>query len=167
MSAETLPRIFDLFAQEERSLNRSQGGLGIGLTVVRSMVEQHGGSVDAKSDGLGTGSEFTVVLPRVKNPKEPALQPMLKPAVVPCRILIVDDNVDSGVLLRMLLEMSDYAVEVALDGPSALDTFARRGPPIVVCDIGLPVMNGYEVARRLRRDCAAGLASAVDRAHRL
>lgn len=159
ISAEMLPHIFDLFAQEERSLSRSQGGLGIGLTVVRSMVELHGGTVKARSDGLGAGSEFTVVLPRVKKLEEPALQPTPKPAFIPARILLVDDNVDAGVMLSMLLEMSGYEVEVALDGARALVAFARQRSQIVVCDIGLPGVNGYEVAKRLRQSCAAGDSS--------
>ncbi|MDM0056684.1 hybrid sensor histidine kinase/response regulator [Variovorax fucosicus] len=159
ISAESLPHIFNLFAQEERSLSRSQGGLGIGLTVVRSMVELHGGTVKARSDGLGAGSEFTVVLPRVAKVEEPALQPTPRPAFVPARILLVDDNVDAGVMLSMLLEMSGYEVEVAQDGASALVAFARQRSQIVVCDIGLPDMNGYEVAKRLRRSCTAGDSS--------
>lgn len=160
MSAETLPHIFDMFSQEERSLNRSQGGLGIGLTVVRSMVERHGGTVKAHSAGLGAGSEFTVTLPRVEQRDVPALAPMPaptpKPTFVPARILLVDDHIDAGVLLRMLLEMSGYEVQVALDGGSALLAFENQRPQIVVCDIGLPGMNGYEVAKRLRERCAGG-----------
>ncbi|VTU39775.1 hybrid sensor histidine kinase/response regulator [Variovorax sp. PBL-E5] len=161
IAAETLPHIFDLFAQEERSLSRSQGGLGIGLTVVRSMVERHGGTVQARSAGLGAGSEFTVILPRVEKIDEPALAPVpaLKPAFVSARILLVDDNVDAGVLLRMLLEMSGYEVEVALDGVGALDAFENQRSQIVVCDIGLPGMNGYEVAKRLRQRCAGSESS--------
>jgi CheY-like chemotaxis protein len=123
------------------------------------MVELHGGTVKARSDGLGTGSEFTVVLPRVKKLEEVALQPTPKPAFVPARILLVDDNVDAGVMLSMLLEMSGYEVEVALDGARALVAFARQRSQIVVCDIGLPGMNGYEVAKYLRQSCAAGDSS--------
>ena len=156
IAAETLPHIFDLFAQEERSLSRSQGGLGIGLTVVRAMVDRHGGTVTAKSAGIGAGSEFTVILPRVRKPAERAKEQAPKPAFVPARILIVDDNVDAGVLLSMLLEMSGYEVKVALDGASALIAFEHERPQIVVCDIGLPAMNGYEVARRLRQSRATG-----------
>lgn len=159
ISAEILPHIFDLFAQEERSLSRSQGGLGIGLTVVRSMVELHGGTVSARSDGLGAGSEFTVVLPRTKEIEEPALHPTPKPAFVSARILLVDDNVDAGVMLSMLLQMSGYEVEVAPDGPRALAAFARQRSQVVVSDIGLPGMNGYELAMRLRQSCAAGDSS--------
>lgn len=159
ISAEILPHIFDLFAQEERSLSRSQGGLGIGLTVVRSMVELHGGTVSARSDGLGAGSEFTVVLPRTKEIEEPALQPTPEPAFVSARILLVDDNVDAGVMLSMLLQMSGYEVEVAPDGPRALAAFARQRSQVVVSDIGLPGMNGYELAMRLRQSCAAGDSS--------
>ncbi len=152
ISPAALPDIFDLFTQEERSLSRSQGGLGIGLTIVRSMVEHHGGTVSVRSDGLGTGSEFTVALPRLNHVAEAAVAPMTTVAVEPLRILLVDDNVDAGVLLSMLLEMAGHQVEVTLEGRSALASYAQHRPRVVVCDIGLPGMDGYEVARRIRRE---------------
>ncbi|MGJ7495354.1 hybrid sensor histidine kinase/response regulator [Variovorax sp. RT4R15] len=151
ISAEAMPHIFDLFAQEERSLSRSQGGLGIGLTVVRNMVERHGGTIEARSGGPDAGSEFIVTLPRVEKVEEPVLAPTPKVAFVPARILLVDDNVDAGLLLSMLLRMSGYEVEVALDGASAMVAFANQRSQIVLCDIGLPDMNGYEVAKRMRQ----------------
>jgi signal transduction histidine kinase len=151
ISADTLPSIFDLFRQEDRSLNRSQGGLGIGLTIVRSMVELHGGKVEARSGGLGQGSEFMVTLPRIERPTSTAVEPRQATiAVPPVRILLVDDNADAGLLLAMLLRMSDHEVEVALDGPGALDLFERQRPQVVLCDIGLPGLNGYQVASKIR-----------------
>ena len=153
ISAEAMLRIFDLFRQEDRSLSRSQGGLGIGLTLVRSMVELHGGRVEARSDGLGQGSEFVVTLPRVEHANAPVIaiaREEIRPASL--RILIVDDNVDAGLLLAILLRMSGHQVEVALDGTSALELFAQQRPQIVVCDIELPGMSGYEVAVRMRKE---------------
>ena len=150
IAAEALPQIFDLFAQEERSLNRSEGGLGIGLTVVRSMVERHGGTVEATSGGRNAGSEFIVTLPRMEAPS--ALVPALiaKPEPAPARILIVDDNMDAANLLSMVLKTSGFDVEVAYDGANALRLFAAQRSQVVVCDIGLPVMNGFEVVKRMR-----------------
>ena len=153
IAADALPSIFDLFTQEDRSLSRSQGGLGIGLTVVRSMVELHGGKIEARSGGLGHGSEFVVTLPRIKHVSKPTVAAREVIASAPASILLIDDNVDAGLLLVMLLRMSGHEVEVALDGPSALDLCARQRPQIVVCDIGLPGMNGYEVAARIREQC--------------
>ena len=150
ISADAMPHIFDLFNQEDRSLSRSQGGLGIGLTVVRSMVELHGGKVEVRSAGLGQGSEFVVTLPRIEHVTKPAVATREVVRSEPARILLVDDNVDAGLLLAMLLRMSGHQVEVALDGPGALELFAQQRPQVVVCDIGLPGMNGYGVAVRMR-----------------
>ena len=153
ISAEAMPHIFDLFTQDERSLSRSQGGLGIGLTVVRSMVELHAGTVEARSGGLGQGSTFTVTLPRLEHAVEAASTfASAAPAPTPtrARILLIDDNVDAGVILAMLLRLSGHEVAVALDGPSALEAFADVRPQIVLCDIGLPGMDGYAVAARMR-----------------
>ncbi len=159
ISVESLTKIFDLFTQEERALSRSQGGLGIGLTVVRTMVEQHGGTVSVRSEGLGTGSEFTVVLPRMDYTPEPVIAPVVALPVPSLRILLIDDNVDAGVMLSVLLEMSGHEVEIALDGPGALTSYARQRPQLVLCDIGLPGMSGYEVARRIRQEpCGEGRA---------
>ena len=151
ISAEALPHIFDLFTQDERSLSRSQGGLGIGLTVVRSMVELHAGTVEARSGGLGQGSAFIVTLPRLEHVVEAASTfASAAPAPTRARILLIDDNVDAGVILAMLLRLSGHEVAVALDGPSALEAFAEVRPQIVLCDIGLPGMDGYAVAARMR-----------------
>ena len=151
ISAEALPHIFDLFTQDERSLSRSQGGLGIGLTVVRSMVELHSGTVEARSGGLGRGSAFIVTLPRLEHVvKAASTFASAAPAPTRARILLIDDNVDAGVILAMLLRLTGHEVAVALDGPSALEAFAEVRPQIVLCDIGLPGMDGYAVAARMR-----------------
>jgi signal transduction histidine kinase/CheY-like chemotaxis protein len=150
--ADVLPHIFDLFRQEDRSLSRSQGGLGIGLTVARGMVELHGGRIEVHSDGPGEGSEFVITLPRMLRPVEPVPAPPGSPAPAPAgvRILLVDDHIDAGLLLAMLLRMSGHEVEIAHEGATALDLFARQRPHVVVCDIGLPGMNGYDVAEHIR-----------------
>ena len=155
IAADVLPHIFDLFAQNERSLNRSQGGLGIGLTVVRSMVELHGGTVEAFSRGPGLGSEFVVTLTRLPQPVRtddpPAsIAATTAPGPKPASVLLIDDNADAAEMLAMLLEMSGHTVVTALDGTAALACFERDRPQVVLCDIGLPGMDGYEVARRIR-----------------
>jgi PAS domain S-box-containing protein len=152
IAPEMLPRLFDLFAQAERSLDRSQGGLGIGLTLVRRLVEMHGGTVEARSQGLGKGSEFIVHLPlHSTEPREAAPRPLPpRPNCLPrsCRVLVVDDNVDSAESLAMLATGWGHAVEA---GPAALEAARRQQPDLVLLDIGLPGMDGYEVARQLRR----------------
>ncbi len=149
---ELLPRVFELFTQAERSLDRAQGGLGIGLALVQRLVELHGGRVEAYSV-LGQGSEFVVRLPVVPTL---APQPPSAPATTTeanessLRILVVDDNVDSAESLAMLLEMSRHQVRTAHDGPAALVAALDFRPNVVLLDIGLPIMDGYEVARRMR-----------------
>ena len=151
ISQDAQAGIFELFTQEQRSLNRSQGGLGIGLTVVRRMVEQHGGAVSVHSEGLGQGSEFTVVLPRMQGlPELVTFEPIAKAAALR-RVLVVDDNLDAGLMLSMLLELEGHEVQTASDGPGGLQSYAVMRPDVVVCDIGLPGMNGYEVAQSIRR----------------
>src|SRR5439155_9820032 len=144
---EMLSYIFDLFTQVDRSLDRSQGGLGIGLTLVRRLVELHEGSVQAFSLGPNQGSEFVVRLPFVNAPRtpEPASNGVHKAPlpVVPCRILLVDDNADGANSLAKLLEMSGHEVHVAYDGPAAIEAATALLPDIVLLDIGLPGMDGY------------------------
>lgn len=153
ITAEALPHVFDLFVQDERPLSRAQGGLGIGLTVVQKMVEMHGGTVEARSDGRDRGSEFIICLPETGAPAAQKTAPgavdVLAP--VPARVLIVEDNVDAGNLLAGLLRLSGHEVEVALDGPSGLERFEQRSPRVVLCDIGLPGLDGYEVGARMRK----------------
>ncbi len=152
--AEMLPRIFDLFTQLGRSLDRSEGGLGIGLTLVRRLVEMHGGSVHASSLGLGRGSEFVIRLPALAEAPTPAPPHPGggSAAGAPRRILVVDDNADAAESLAMLLRLKGHDVRTAHDGAAALDVARTFGPQVVLLDIGLPGMDGYEVARRLRRE---------------
>ena len=157
IAPELLPRVFDLFTQEDRSLDRSQGGLGIGLTLVRRLVELHDGSVSASSAGVGRGSEFVVRLPAGTPatagegedggdaaPGAPGAGRR------PKRVLIVDDNLDGTRVLARILRVRGHEVRVAHDGPSALEEARADPPDVVLLDIGLPGMDGYEVAGRLR-----------------
>ena len=151
---DLLPRVFDLFMQGAHSHDRTQGGLGIGLTLVRRLVELHGGSVEARSAGLGQGSEFIVRLPLLSaaptEPHPPLSSPQRSGAAV--RVLIVDDNEDAAISLKMVLEVVGYDVAVAHNGPAGLDLARQHRPDVVLLDIGLPGIDGYEVARRLRRE---------------
>ncbi len=151
MSAEVLHRAFELFYQEERSPDRSRGGLGIGLTLVRQLVELHGGSVEASSEGEGRGSRFTIRLPlSVPDARtEPAVG--ARPAEGGrWRILLVEDNADARQMLQMLLTLAGHEVDSAPDGVTGLEKAAANSPDIVLIDLGLPGLDGYEVARRLR-----------------
>jgi signal transduction histidine kinase/ActR/RegA family two-component response regulator len=152
---DVLPYIFELFTQAERTPDRSQGGLGIGLALVKSLVALHGGSVEAKSEGLGQGSEFIVRLPRLAQPHaEPAGAPAdAGPADpdAPLCVLVVDDNIDAALMLATLLEMQGHSVCVEHDGSNALQRARLQRPHVLLLDIGLPDMDGYELARQLRR----------------
>jgi len=156
INAELLPRLFDMFVQGERSLDRAQGGLGIGLTIARSLCELHGGTISAASEGQGKGSTFTVTLPRSIRPRVSTDRMGMPPLERPhanhsgTRVLVVDDNVDASLMLREMLSELGHHLEVAHDGPSALEVAATFKPDIAVLDIGLPVMSGYELARKLR-----------------
>ncbi|MEO8487543.1 MAG: PAS domain S-box protein [Betaproteobacteria bacterium] len=148
---DRLDSIFEMFAQVDHSLERSQGGLGIGLTLVRRIVLMHGGTVVAQSTGEGQGSEFVVRLPLAGPAVEATLAPVAAPPPPRAhRILIVDDNRDAASSLAMLLEIEGNETFVAHDGAEALAAAERHRPEIVLLDIGLPVLNGYEVARRIR-----------------
>jgi PAS domain S-box-containing protein len=156
--AELLPQVFDLFLQGDQTLDRAAGGLGIGLTLVRRLVELHGGTVTAASEGPGRGSEFLVRLPLVQREPTPERE---HPAFAPTadalvrRVLVVDDNRDSAESMALLLRLVGHEVRVAFDGPDALEAAARFRPDLVLLDIGLPGMTGYDVARRLRSSTAA------------
>jgi two-component system CheB/CheR fusion protein len=159
IDAKVLPHVFDLFAQSDRATDRSQGGLGVGLTVVRKLVELHGGSVAIASAGPGQGTEVTVRLPL------PAETPPVESerqaegtgaAATPLRILIVEDNVDAAESLAMVLRLGGHEVQVAFSGPAGLEAAEASPPDVVLLDIGLPRMDGYEVARRLRRHPTLG-----------
>ena len=151
---ESLPQMFELFAQGDRSLARSEGGLGIGLTVAKKLVEMHGGSITATSDGPGKGSEFTVRLPRTKKPDRPSEAAMGRIAASskPARILVIDDNVDTARVMAKLLKLLGHEVKISHDGPEGIETARDFRPSFVLLDIGLPGMDGYEVAAQLRRE---------------
>jgi PAS domain S-box-containing protein len=162
IAPDLLGSVFDPFIQGSRSLDRSEGGLGIGLTLVRKLVELHGGAIEARSEGAGQGSEFLVRLPimnrgSVFEPEAPLVsEPRdagAKPGTaepLPLRVLVVDDNVDTVESLSILLEMAGHEVRSAHSGPDALEAAAAFSPHAVLLDIGLPGLSGYEVARRLR-----------------
>ncbi|HZY18580.1 MAG TPA: response regulator [Ramlibacter sp.] len=156
-----LPHIFDLFAQADQSLDRSQGGLGIGLTLVKHLVELHGGTVEAHSAGIGKGTEVTVTLPaQLAEPGQPAQSPsraapQRAAAASPSRILVVDDLMASAETLMTLLEMEGFEVKVANEGLAALQIAQEFRPDVVLLDIGLPGMNGFEVAHQLRNQPAS------------
>jgi CheY-like chemotaxis protein len=153
--ANMLCRVFELFTQDTRALDRAQGGLGIGLTLVRRLTEMHGGSVYAYSDGERQGSEFVVTLPIAHDtPAETARIPECEPSAVVLgskSILIVDDNVDAAIGLARLLRKFNYDVTVAHDGHSALKRYEESRPDAVLLDIGLPGMDGYEIAHHIRQ----------------
>jgi CheY-like chemotaxis protein len=158
MSSDLVKRAFDLFAQAQRSSDRSQGGLGLGLALVKSLVELHRGTISARSAGLGCGSTFTIRLPRVVHalPPGPPGQPDTPP--LPCgatgrRVMIVDDNIDAAHMLGKFLETLGHAVHVEHDAVTALAALAAgatAAPDVFLLDIGLPDIDGYELARRLR-----------------
>ena len=153
--SESLSSIFDLFAQSERTLDRSQGGLGIGLTLVRRLVEMQGGSVSVRSEGHDRGSEFTVRMPAGK-PAEPAVAAPLPgertqhAAASDGCILVVDDNRDAAESMAVLLRMAGYVVHIAYDGPTALEAVQSIRPRVVLLDLGLPGLDGFQVAERIR-----------------
>ncbi len=184
---EMLPRIFELFAQADQALDRSQGGLGLGLTLVRSLVELHGGSVEAHSEGTGRGSEFIVRLPVMPKPRARAKPgptadaPLASPAKIPARrlkpvqpiqavaddarsrpvpgadvptrrVLVVDDSDTSAQSMAMILKLEGYEVQIAYDGQTALQLVRTFRPEVVLSDLGLPVFDGHELARRIRQD---------------
>jgi PAS domain S-box-containing protein len=154
IAAELLPRVFDVFTQDDRSLDRTQGGLGLGLVLARRLVEMHGGRVEAHSAGPGQGAEFVVYLPRLA-PAAPATESGEAgggpaPCAMGLRVLVVDDNVDSADSMALLLSLDGHETRTAFDGPGALAAAAEFLPQAVLLDIGLPGMDGYEVARRMR-----------------
>jgi CheY-like chemotaxis protein len=154
ISQEVMPYVFDLFTQANHTVSRTQGGLGIGLTLVRHLVALHGGRVEVHSPGAGRGSEFLVHLPRQLAPAQVEMQrPQARPAETKktLRVLIVDDNEDAVETLALLLQLEGYTVGTAFDGASALVEAARFGPEVVLLDIGMPGMDGYECVREFRK----------------
>ncbi len=157
IAPDMLPHIFELFVQVDHAATRSQGGLGIGLTLVKNLVEMHNGTVEAHSDGLGEGCEFVVRLPlmskehRQRTEEENGGAPQEPVRSSGHRLLVVDDNRDAADSLAMLLRLQGHEVRVAHDGPAALEMVKGYCPALVFLDIGMPGMDGYEVARRLRQ----------------
>jgi PAS domain S-box-containing protein len=150
IDGQVLPLIFDLFMQADQSLDRAQGGLGIGLTVAKRLVELHGGRIEARSDGPGRGSEFMIALPLAPGSSQDA-GPDTSSRAVARRVLIVDDNIDAAISLLMLLEMEGHEVRAVHDGSSALRELEKFAADVVLLDIGLPGMDGYAVAELIRQ----------------
>ncbi len=155
IAADALPHIFDLFMQAPQSLARSQGGLGLGLAIVRSLVHLHGGTVKAHSAGLGKGSEFVVQLPlasaleKSQSPVSPGARAQ-RSSLRSLRVLVVDDNLDGARMLADALAMRGHRLQIANNGPAGLSAASAFKPDVALLDLGLPVMDGYEVAKRLR-----------------
>jgi CheY-like chemotaxis protein len=152
IAADELPHIFDMFALVDRSLKRSTSGLGVGLALVKCLVEMHGGTVEVLSAGIGQGSEFVVRLPNlVEAPKPQPTSTVSEPAsTTPRRILVVDDNRDSAESLATLLQIGGNETHTAYDGLAAVHAAAALRPDVVLLDLGLPTLSGYEAARRIR-----------------
>jgi CheY-like chemotaxis protein len=152
IAGDQLEHVFDMFTQADTSLERSSTGLGIGLTLAKTLTEMHGGTVEVRSDGVGQGSEFVVRLPIAVEKDALPFRPTAtaSAATTPLRILIVDDNRDSADMLAMLLKFTGHETYTAHDGLAAVEAATRFDPDVVLLDIGLPVLNGYEAARRIR-----------------
>jgi CheY-like chemotaxis protein/anti-sigma regulatory factor (Ser/Thr protein kinase) len=151
ISAELLPSIFDMFVQGDRTLDRTLGGLGIGLTLVRRLVELHGGTVGASSDGEGQGSRFTVRLRQVPAAVESSrlAAPLDRPE--PKHVLLIEDSQDAREMFRLMLELEGHVVYAAADGVRGLELMEAELPDVAIIDIGLPGLDGYQVARRIRQ----------------
>jgi CheY-like chemotaxis protein/two-component sensor histidine kinase len=155
IAPDLLHLVFEPFTQAETTLARPSGGLGLGLALVKGLIELHGGSVDARSDGPGRGAEFRVRIPLA--PERPALS---EPPRAPCsampqrRVLVIEDNVDAAETMEVMLQLWGHDVVVAHDGRAGVETARTFQPDVVLCDIGLPVMDGYQVARAIRADPA-------------
>jgi signal transduction histidine kinase/ActR/RegA family two-component response regulator len=152
IAAEQLEHVFDMFTQGDRSLERELSGLGIGLTLVKTLTEMHGGTVEASSGGVGQGSEFVVRLPIAVETDAPASPPRAteSAATTPLRILIVDDNRDSSDMLALMLKFAGHETYTAHDGLAAVEAATSLDPDVILLDIGLPILNGYDAARRIR-----------------
>jgi CheY-like chemotaxis protein/two-component sensor histidine kinase len=161
---ELLPGIFEMFTQGRQALDRAQGGLGLGLTIARSLVRLHDGSIEARSEGRGKGSEFVITLPALVNVTigadgAPASERGAAAACrTGCRILVVDDNVDAARLIAAALETIGHETRAVFDGPAAISAAGIFRPQVVLLDLGLPLMDGFEVARQLRESSVEGSA---------
>jgi CheY-like chemotaxis protein len=147
-----LPHVFEMFSRGDNALERSSGGLGVGLTLVRRLTELHGGTVEARSPGSGSGSEFIVRLPTVPAPagQHAHARTSQREPLPKYRVLVVDDNIDGADTMKAMLEFLGNEVQVAYDGVAAIEAAASFLPQVVLLDIGLPKLNGYEVAQRIR-----------------
>lgn len=152
IAPELLPQIFEPFVQGERTLDRAEGGLGVGLTLVRQLVELHGGSVSAVSDGPGQGSAFTIRLPSTPAPAVEPAPRCAAAATRPRRVLLIEDNRDARETFRMMLELAGHEVLEAEEGRTGLELLKTALPDVAVIDVGLPGLNGYEIASRFRRE---------------
>jgi two-component system CheB/CheR fusion protein len=153
MSAETLGRVFEMFYQSDRALNRTHGGLGVGLTLARRLVEMHGGELEARSAGPGQGSQFAVRLPlsprEARAPRPPATEAAAEAPGLR-RVLLADDNADTGESFAVLLRLKGHQVAIARDGDEAVEMAASFRPDVALLDIGMPGRSGYDVARWIR-----------------
>lgn len=156
IAPEVMPRLFAPFAQADATLDRTKGGLGLGLALVKGLVEMHGGTVRGESEGIGKGATFTICLPLAPSTAPTAAPPEPPPRerAAPGRVLIIEDNSDTATTLREALELGSHEVAVASNGPDGIEKARAFRPDVVICDIGLPEMDGYEVARRMRADPA-------------
>jgi signal transduction histidine kinase/CheY-like chemotaxis protein len=150
IAPDLLPRVFDLFVQGGRAIERRHGGLGIGLTLVRRLVELHGGRVEASSAGIGQGSAFTVRLPAIAAPADPTRRSTPRRATTRRRVLLIEDNDDARRMIAFVLEQAGHNVYEAVDGLKGVETALRQRPDIAIVDLGLPGLDGYEVAQRIR-----------------
>jgi two-component system CheB/CheR fusion protein len=147
-----LPTVFSAFTQEDRTLDRSKGGLGLGLALVKGLVELHHGEASAHSEGVGKGTTFTFSLPLAngrQRPDEPAVE---RAGARKLRVLVIEDNLDAAASVRMLLELYGHEVALAHSGPEGIEQARRVRPELILCDLGLPGASGYEVARTLRQE---------------
>jgi two-component system CheB/CheR fusion protein len=152
IAPELLPHVFEPFTQADQSLQRGMGGLGLGLALAKGLAELHGGRMEARSPGLGRGADFTLALPLMSDsPVAAAAGPSRRP-LARRRVLVIEDNLDAAETLRGVLEMNDQEVAVAHDGQEGLAKARALNPDVILCDIGLPGLSGYEVARQIRAD---------------
>jgi two-component system CheB/CheR fusion protein len=154
IAADALPRLFEPFVQADTGLARTRGGLGLGLTVAKGLVEMHGGTVTAHSEGPGTGAEFTIRLPLGGGEPTAVAAATKTPSRAARRVLLIEDNVDAANTLREVLEFGEHEIEIAYNGPEGLMKAREFRPEVVFCDVGLPEMDGYEVAKAFRADGA-------------
>jgi CheY-like chemotaxis protein len=162
ISPELLPRLFDPFSQADQPIDRPHGGLGLGLALIKGLVELHGGRIEAASAGLGQGAQLTLRLPFAEGPCAQAAGPTQADAAVPSlRVLVIEDNRDAADSLRILLELRGCEVQVAYTGPDGVRAAQQWRPEVILCDIGLPGLDGYGVAREVQRSKATARARLI------